>query len=162
METKIKKVPSIKIIPQYFLEVAAGSKRAEVRLNDRNYKRGDIYDLREWNPETKKYTGRKINIEITHVLKDFEGLKEGWCVFSFKTFDDIFGADDKPTCKTLSIDYEREYHRCIGEMANIHNEREEAKDAIIALSAIVTEQKRKIADLEKRLEDEHWNRRDLE
>lgn len=160
MENIKKKIPSIKILPEYFEEVLAGRKRAELRLNDREYKKGDIYDLREWNPKRQRYTGRKINIQISHVLENFEGLKKGWCVFSFKTYEEIFGKDDEPTCKTLSIDYEAEYHRCVGTMANIHNEREEAKSAVIALSAIITEQRRKIAELEKRCEDEYWRRRD--
>lgn len=159
-EKLCKKIPSIKILPEYFEEVIAGRKRAELRLNDRNYKKGDIYDLREWNPTRGRYTGRKVNIEITHVLEGFEGLTKGWCMFSFKTYEEIFGKDDEPTCKTLSIDYEAEYHRCVGTMANIHNEREEAKSAVIALSAIITEQRRKIAELEKRFEDEYWRRRD--
>lgn len=47
-----KKIPSIKILPEYFEEVLSGRKRAELRLNDRDYKKGDIYDLREWNPNT--------------------------------------------------------------------------------------------------------------
>ena len=160
MENIKKKIPSIKILPEYFEEVLAGRKRAELRLNDREYKKGDIYDLREWNPKRQRYTGRKINIQISHVLENFEGLKKGWCVFSFKTYEEIFGKDDEPTCKTLSIDYEAEYHRCVGTMANIHNEREEAKSAVVALSAIITEQRRKIAELEKRCEDEYWRRRD--
>lgn len=43
MENVKKKIPSIKILPEYFEEVLAGRKRAELRLNDRNYKKGDIY-----------------------------------------------------------------------------------------------------------------------
>lgn len=100
-EKLCKKIPSIKILPEYFEEVIAGRKRAELRLNDRNYKKGDIYDLREWNPTRGRYTGRKVNIEITHVLEGFEGLTKGWCMFSFKTYEEIFGKDDEPTCKTL-------------------------------------------------------------
>lgn len=162
MENIKKKIPSIKILPEYFEEVIAGRKRVELRLNDREYKRGDIYDLREWNPKRGRYTGRKVNIQITHVLEGFEGLKKGWCVFSFKTYEEIFGKDEEPTCKTLKPDYEAEYHRCVGIMENIHNEREEAKSAMLAMSAIITEQRNKIAELNRRLEDEYWKRRDSE
>lgn len=95
-EKLCKKIPSIKILPEYFEEVIAGRRRAELRLNDRNYKKGDIYDLREWNPTRGRYTGRKVNIEITHVLEGFEGLTKGWCMFSFKTYEEIFGKDDEP------------------------------------------------------------------
>ncbi len=93
MET-VKEIPSIKILHDYFEEVVAGRKRAELRFNDRNYKVGDVYDLKEWNAEKGEYTGRVQNILITHVLKDFAGLQEGWCMFSFKTFEEVFtGAD---------------------------------------------------------------------
>ena len=34
-EKLCKKIPSIKILPEYFEEVIAGRKRAELRLNDR-------------------------------------------------------------------------------------------------------------------------------
>lgn len=160
MENLKKKIPSIKILPEYFEEVIAGRKRAELRLNDREYKKGDIYDLREWNPKRGRYTGRKVNIQITHVLEGFEGLTKGWCMFSFKTYEEIFGKDEEPTPKTLSIDYEAEYHRCVGIMQNIHNEREEAKSAILALSKIINEQRQTISDLNKRIEDEYWKRRE--
>lgn len=144
----------LKIFPEFFEEVASGNKRAEIRLNDRDFKVGDIYKLSEWKGE--KFTGRTVEIRISHVLQGFEGLKEGWCMFSFKTIDEISDEDMK-TC-AVSIDYEAEYHRCIGTMANIHNEREEAKSAILAMSSIINEQKTKIADLEKKIEDDYWRR----
>lgn len=147
---------SIKIIPQFFEEVENGNKRAELRMNDRAYKQGEIYDLREWNPLKGRYTGKAITIMITHVLESFEGLKKGWCMFSFKTIDEVSDEDMKACA--VSIDYEAEYHRCIGTMANIHNEREEAKSAILAMSSIINEQKTKIADLEKKIEDDYWRR----
>lgn len=64
----------LKILPEYFEEVADGFKRAEVRYNDRDFKVGDIYTLREWDGE--KFTGRDETIRITHVLHGagFKGL----------------------------------------------------------------------------------------
>lgn len=144
----------LKILPEFFEEVASGNKRAELRLNDRDFKVGDIYKLSEW--KGKKFTGRTVKIRITHILQGFEGLKEGWCMFSFKTIDEISDEDMKACA--VSIDYEAEYYRCIGTMANIHNEREEAKSAILAMSTIINEQKTKIADLEKKIEDDYWRR----
>lgn len=47
MENTKKEIPSIKILTEYFEEVVAGRKRAELRFNDRDYKVGDIYDLKE-------------------------------------------------------------------------------------------------------------------
>lgn len=138
----------LKILPQYFEEVINGNKKSELRFNDRDFKVGDIYDLREYNPTRKRYTGRAITIKITYVLKEFDALKEGWCMFSF----------EKPNL--IAPDYEAEYYRCVGTMARIHNEREENKSAILALTKLLTEQSQKIADLEQRTEDEYWKRRD--
>ena len=75
----------LKILPEYFEEVADGFKRAEVRYNDRDFKVGDIYTLREWDGE--KFTGRGVTVRITHVLKGagFKGLAPNWCMFSFVT-----------------------------------------------------------------------------
>lgn len=143
---------SLKIYPEYFEEVSEGNKRAELRKNDRDFKVGEFYDLKEWNPKRGRYTGRKVEIRITHILQGFEGLKEGWCIFSFEV------CKEKPLFESVSLDYEAEYHRCVGTMANIHNEREEAKSAILAMSSIINEQKKKIADLEKKIEDDYWRR----
>ena len=75
----------LKILPEYFEEVADGFKRAEVRYNDRDFKIGDIYSLCEWDGE--KFTGRSITIRITHVLHGagFKGLAPNYCMFSFVT-----------------------------------------------------------------------------
>lgn len=75
----------LKILPEYFEEVAGGFKRAEVRYNDRDFKIGDIYTLCEWDGE--KFTGRGITVRITHVLQGmgFKGLATNWCMFSFVT-----------------------------------------------------------------------------
>ncbi|MFA6273009.1 MAG: DUF3850 domain-containing protein [Candidatus Paceibacterota bacterium] len=72
---KIKK----KIWPEYFEAVASGKKKFELRLNDFEIKEGDILVLEEWNPKTKKYTGRKMKKKVTYVLKfklDDFGQKE--------------------------------------------------------------------------------------
>jgi len=49
-----------KILPEYFELVKSGKKKFELRLVDFDIKEGDILVLEEWNPKTKKYTGRKI------------------------------------------------------------------------------------------------------
>lgn len=141
----------LKILPEYFSEVAQGNKYSELRFDDRDFKVGDVYELCEYIPSKKRFTGRKIKIVITYVLKGFEGLKEGWCMFSFRRVDEI---------EEFRIDYEAEYHRCVGTMSRIHNEREENKSTIVALLKVISEQCIRIADLEQRIEDEYWKRRD--
>lgn len=77
------KEKELKILPKFFEEVANGNKRAELRLNDRDFKVGDIYALREW--DGKEYTGRGITIRITHILQGYKGLEGNYCMFSFVT-----------------------------------------------------------------------------
>jgi len=56
-----------KILKEYFEAIASGKKKYELRLNDFEISEGDTLILREWNPETKMYTGRTINKKVTSV-----------------------------------------------------------------------------------------------
>lgn len=58
-----------KIWPEYFEEVASGKKNFEMRLNDFDISEGDTLVLEEWNPNTKSYTGRSIEKNVTYVKK---------------------------------------------------------------------------------------------
>ncbi|XOB41095.1 MAG: DUF3850 domain-containing protein [Candidatus Nealsonbacteria bacterium] len=68
-----------KIWPDYFELINSGKKRFELRLADFDIKEGDTFVLEEWNPETRQYTGRKIEKLVDYVskfkLNDF-GQKE--------------------------------------------------------------------------------------
>ena len=74
------RVHELKIRPEYFLPVSEGRKTFEIREDDRGFRRGDIVVLREFDPNTKKYTGRSIRKKIGYV--SIFGQKQGWCVFS--------------------------------------------------------------------------------
>lgn len=75
----------LKIWPAYYGAVKAGVKTFEYRENDRNFCVGDTIRLREYEPESKKYTdnppldfriGYILNVSATHVvfsLSPFEG-----------------------------------------------------------------------------------------
>ncbi len=63
--TEIRK----KIHPPYFDKVSRGEKKFELRLADFEVKPGDTLVLEEWDPETKSYTGRKIEKKVAYVLK---------------------------------------------------------------------------------------------
>ena len=58
-----------KIWPEFFEKVASGEKTFELRLADWECRPGDFLVLKEWNPDTKQYTGREIDKEVTYVLK---------------------------------------------------------------------------------------------
>jgi len=81
-----------KINPQYFILVKSGQKKFELRLADFKIKAGDTLVLQEWNPRTKKYTGRelrkKANFVLRFKLNDFgQGKKiqrKGLYIIQFK------------------------------------------------------------------------------
>lgn len=55
--------------PKCFQEILEGKKKFEVRLADFDIKEGDILILEEYDPETKKYTGRSIKKQVGFVTK---------------------------------------------------------------------------------------------
>lgn len=74
--TVIKK----KAWPGIFEKMLSGEKNFDLRLADFNIKVGDTLVLEEYNPETKKYTGRKLTKKVGYVLHfklDSFGQKEG-------------------------------------------------------------------------------------
>lgn len=76
-------IHELKTINPYFDLIRQGIKNFEVSKNDRDFKRGDEVELKEWNPETKDYSGRMIKAMIGYVLEAGEfGIQEGYCVFS--------------------------------------------------------------------------------
>ena len=58
-----------KIWPEYFEAIASGKKKFELRLNDFEVHEGDTLLLQEWDPVTKKYSGREIEKKATYILK---------------------------------------------------------------------------------------------
>lgn len=61
-------IHDVKIIPQYYAAVLLGTKRFEYRLNDRDYKIGDVLNLHEYDPVTDEYSGNFITKAITFVV----------------------------------------------------------------------------------------------
>lgn len=61
-----------KVWPVYFQRILDGEKNFELRLADFECNKGDILVLREWNPKTKEYTGRKLEKKVTYVIKTKE------------------------------------------------------------------------------------------
>ena len=74
----------LKILPQYFEDVMCGRKKFEIRKNDRDYKVGDIFILREWGPE-RGYTGRSFIRSIIYILDSCPeyGLMDGYIIFGW-------------------------------------------------------------------------------
>ncbi|RXA95603.1 DUF3850 domain-containing protein [Yersinia sp. 2105 StPb PI] len=83
---------ALKILPEYFDAVFTGCKKAEFRLNDRNFSVGDYLILKEWELNSG-YSGRRIVVEITdvtpcdfaipnYVMLSFEGIDSIACRLS--------------------------------------------------------------------------------
>lgn len=75
----------LKILPKHFNDVISGKKKAEIRYNDRNYRVGDIFSLKEWYGD---YSGKFINVRITHILDDEKYLQRGYVMLSFEILED--------------------------------------------------------------------------
>lgn len=80
-------IHDVKCHPQYFKAVTAVNpnerKPFEVRVNDRNYRQGDIIRQHEYCPETG-YTGWRSDFVITYVLDDPTYCAPGMVVMGIK------------------------------------------------------------------------------
>lgn len=84
----------LKCWPGPFQEIWDQRKRFEVRKNDRNFKVGELLHLREWGPETKRYTGRYVVAMVTCLLQGEFGLPPDICVLGIGA--PIGGTDPTP------------------------------------------------------------------
>ncbi len=68
------KVIEKKCWPEFYQATVDGLKTFEARNDIPDVECGDVLFLREWNPTTGQYTGRKIYKKVTYVLhtKDIE------------------------------------------------------------------------------------------
>ena len=58
-----------KIWPEYFDMIKKGKKKFELRLADFKLKKGDMLLLEEYNPKTKKCTGKIIKKKAKSIIK---------------------------------------------------------------------------------------------
>ena len=106
-------VHAVKIFPEYYNDLTAGSKNFEIRKNDRPYAVGDILAVNEFIPverldnetdflapfrklaalfdnstqrkvEGGCYTGACILFEITYILNDPQFCKDGMVILGLK------------------------------------------------------------------------------
>ncbi|WP_430394827.1 DUF3850 domain-containing protein [Enterococcus faecalis] len=80
---EVEKEPTIhelKILPEYFEAVVSGNKRFEIRKNDRNYQKGDVLRLNEY--QDGQYTGDVHVAEITYIT-DY-AQQDGYVVMGIK------------------------------------------------------------------------------
>ena len=74
----------LKTWPIYYDAIASGTKRFEIRKDDRPFRVGDTLLLREWEPRSETYTRRRCAVRVTWILRDAEyfGLQRGFVAMS--------------------------------------------------------------------------------
>jgi hypothetical protein len=80
-------IHELKTWPEFFEAIISGDKKFEIRVNDRDFNKGDALSLREYNPETKEYTGRQTTCLVTYVLGE-PWAPEGTVIMSVNCVDD--------------------------------------------------------------------------
>lgn len=81
-----------KVLPTYFEKILEWDKTFEVRLADWDCAEGDILVLHERDPDLQAYTGRKLEKQITYIVKtkqvhfwsDEDIEKYGFQILGFK------------------------------------------------------------------------------
>ena len=58
-----------KVWREYLEKIISGKKKLELRLADFEVNEDDTLVLEEWDKEKKEYTGRKIEVVATYILK---------------------------------------------------------------------------------------------
>lgn len=75
----------LKTWPMYFQPMVEGHKTFELRKNDRDFRVGDVLELREYDLANDHYSGRFIEVVVTYVLERGElGLAVGFCVLGIR------------------------------------------------------------------------------
>lgn len=78
---------NLKTWPEYFAAMKLGIKKFELRVNDRNFKVGDILRLEEWHPDVGEYTGRSMLVRVTFLIQGAFGLPDNTCVMSTERYE---------------------------------------------------------------------------
>jgi len=70
----------VKSWPEFFNDIADGTKTFDLRKNDRDYQVGDTIVFEEFKPRLGTYTGELVTCRIGHMLKEFPGLMPGYVI----------------------------------------------------------------------------------
>lgn len=81
----------LKSWPRFFRPIVAGERTHELRRNDRDYQVGDRVLLREYDPDSQRYTGSFCEAAITSMTSrdvpcavSDEGLNRDFCILSVR------------------------------------------------------------------------------
>lgn len=91
----------LKCHPHFFAALAAGKKTFEIRRNDRDYRIGDMLNLREYDP-TFGNTGRRLSgLEVVYIMQaeDFPAIMPGFVIMGLRGVPSM--EDDRETAKPI-------------------------------------------------------------
>lgn len=82
--TATQQIHELKIWPSYYGAVASGEKTFEFRFNDRNYQRGDIIEMKCFDPENREFHPSlpPIRKQIGFILPVKSDLSDQWVILS--------------------------------------------------------------------------------
>lgn len=91
--TRGKRLPinhELKTDWEWFSAVLSGYKTAELRRNDRDFRRGDTLTLVSANSDG---VPRRLDLSVTHVLTNYPGLEPGYAMVSFRPARSALGEE---------------------------------------------------------------------
>lgn len=77
-------IHKLKTLPTEFQASLEGRKNFEIRKNDRGFQLGDYLYIEEYDPVTKRYTGRKLGRYVKYMIQGRYGLPEDICVMEVR------------------------------------------------------------------------------
>lgn len=72
------RIHEIKTYSKHWIDIRNEAKTFDIRKDDRDYQKGDILKLKEFDAKTKKYTGREQSVLVIYKVHGF-GLIVGYC-----------------------------------------------------------------------------------
>jgi len=78
------KTHELKTWPMYFRAIVEGKKNFEIRRDDRDFSPGDVLLLIEYERQAQHFTGAQVERKITYILREHEGLREGFAILGFE------------------------------------------------------------------------------
>ena len=77
------KTHELKVWTEVYEFVHEEIKSFEIRINDRDFKAGDLLILKEYDPQTNKYTGRECERWVSYILEGGKfGIQKGFVAMS--------------------------------------------------------------------------------
>lgn len=81
------KIHELKVWPPYFNMLINNIKYFEIRKDDRGFDQFDVLILKEWNPETKEYTGQIVVRQITCIVPGGQfGIEKGYVAMGLQKY----------------------------------------------------------------------------